>query len=78
MRDLPCFIKVGDDRINIDDISSYGLGTDFDDDTDEEYRYLYIQTKTDEEFFQFNEDEVDFDLDTKLAELDSLFLYKNF
>ena len=77
MKDFPRFIKLANDRINVDEIVSYGLGTDWDDD-DEEYRFIYVETKTSDEIFQYieDDDEVDFDLDEKLAELDDLFLIK--
>lgn len=71
MIDLPRFIKIGDERINLNEIVSYGIGTDWDAE-DEEFRYLYIETKTSEDIFQYDEDEIDFDLDEKLAELDRL------
>ncbi len=78
MKDLPRFIKLGNERINIDEIVSYGIATDWDDDEEEEYRYIYIETKTGDELFEYIEgdDEVDFDLDAKLAELDALLLLK--
>ncbi len=76
MKELPRFIKIGDDRINIDEIVSYGLATDWDEDEDEEYRYLYVDTKKDEGLFQYNEDDVDFDLDEKISELDDLLLFR--
>ena len=77
MKDLPRFIKLGNERINIDEIVSYGIASDWDDD-DEEYRFIYVETKTSDDIFQYVEgdDEVDFDLDEKLAELDALFLLK--
>ena len=77
MKDLPRFIKLGNERINIDEIVSYGIASDWDDD-DEEYRFIYVETKTSDDIFQYVEgdDEVDFDLDKKLAELDALFLLK--
>ena len=65
------FIIIGDDRINAEEITSYGLATDEDDD-----RYLYINTKTDEDFWQYYEDDVDFGLEDKLRELDDLFLMR--
>lgn len=73
MENLRRFIKIGNDRINANDIVSYGLDTDWDED-DEEYRFLYVETKTSDEIFQYDEDDVDFDLDEKVAELDDLFL----
>ena len=77
MRDLPRFIKIGMNRINVDEIVSYGIGEDWGDD-DEIVRYLYIETKTSEELFEYpeGEEEVDFDIDEKIAELDDLFLIK--
>ena len=79
MRDFPRFIKIGEDRINIDEIVSYGIGAEWGDgDGDDDIRYLYVETKTSEELFQYEEDdEIDFDIDEKLAELDDLFLIKN-
>ena len=76
MKDLPLFIKIGEDRINVDELVSYGVSVDLDEDDDEEYRYLYVETKTSDDIFQYVEGEVDFDLDTKLAELDALFLLR--
>ena len=71
MKDLPRFIKIGDDRINTDEIVSYGLAADEDDDT-----YLYVETRTSEDVFQYYAENVDFDLETMLAELDDLLLVK--
>lgn len=71
MRDLPQFIKVGEERINIEDIVNYGLAFDEDDE-----RYLYVGTKSSDDVFQYYEDEVDFDLDAKVAEMDALFLIR--
>ena len=73
MENLRRFIKIGNDRINANDIVSYGLDTDLDED-DEEYRFLYVETRMGDEIFQYDEDDVDFDLDEKVAELDDLFL----
>ena len=75
MENLRCFIKIGNDRINANEIISYGLDTDWDED-DEEYRFLYVQTQTSDEIFQYDEDDVDFDLDEKIAELDDIFLIR--
>jgi hypothetical protein len=75
MKDLPRFIQLDETRINVDEIVSYGLATDWNDD-DEEYRYLFVETKTSEEIFRFDEDDADFDLDDKIAELDELFLIR--
>jgi len=76
MKEFPQFIKIGDDRINIDEIVSYGLVTDWDEDAEEEYRYLYVDTKKTEGLFQYNESDADFDLDEKISELDDLFLFR--
>ena len=75
MKDLPRFIKIGDDRINVDEIVSYGISVEFDDD-EEEIRSLYVETKTSEDFFQYDEDDIDFDIDEKISELDNLLLIK--
>lgn len=69
MNSLQKFIRIGDDRINVEEIISYGIGIDEDDD-----RYLYVNTKSDEDTWQFYEEDVDFDLEEKLGELDKLFL----
>ena len=71
MRDFPRFIKLGDDRINVDEIVSYGLAEDEDED-----RYLYIETRTSDGTFQYYEDDADFDLDEKVSELDDLLLVR--
>ena len=73
MKDLPQFVKIAEDRINAEEIVSYGVAIDEDDD-----RYLYIETRTSEELAQYYSDDVEFDLDEKLAELDNLFLVKAF
>ena len=70
MRDFPRFIKISEDRINVEEIVSYGLAVDEDED-----RYIYVETKTSEDLAQYYEDDVDFDIDEKLAELDDLFLF---
>ena len=75
MKDLPRFIKIGDDRINVEEIVSYGISLEFDDD-EEEIRSLYVETKTSEDFFQYDEDDIDFDIDEKISELDNLLLIK--
>ena len=69
MEDLKRFIQFDNDRINAAEIVSYGLGIDEDDD-----RYLYVETKTSTDIFQYYEDDADFDLEEKVAELDRLFL----
>lgn len=84
MRDFPRFIKLGDDRINVDEIVSYGIRYDigeeyFNEDgtpaeDDEESRYLYVETKTSEFVFEYWEGDIDFDIDAKLVELDAMFL----
>lgn len=63
------FIKLGDERINVEEIVSYGIATDEDED-----RYLYITLKTVEDAFTYYEDDVDFDLEDKLSEMDRLLL----
>ena len=69
MKDLPRFIKIGEERINVDEIVSYGLAEDEDED-----RYLYIEARTSDGTFQYYEDDADFDLDEKISELDDLLL----
>ena len=69
MKDFPRFIKIGDERINVDEIVSYGLAEDEDED-----RYLYVETRTSDGTFQYYEDDADFDLDEKVAEIDDLLL----
>ena len=69
MNDLPRFIKIGEERINVDEIVSYGFAVDED-------RYLYVGLKTSDDVLEYYEDDVDFDLDEKIAELDDLFLVK--
>lgn len=71
MANLQRFIKIDDDRINAEEIVSYGLGTDEDDDN-----YLYVETKTSEELFRYYEEEVDFELEEKIAELDEMLLIR--
>ncbi len=71
MNDFQKFIQIGDDRLNAEEITSYGIAVDEDDD-----RYLYINTKTDDDFWQYYEDDVDFDLEDKLDELDKMFLLR--
>lgn len=65
------FIKLGDERINVEDIVSYGIATDEDED-----RYLYVMTKTNEDALSYYEDDVDFDLEDKLKEMDGLLLIR--
>ena len=71
MKDLPRFIKIGEERINVDEIVSYGLAEDEDED-----RYLYVETRTSDGTFQYYEDDADFDLDEKVSELDDLLLVR--
>ena len=73
MENFQRFIKIGDDRINVDEIIRYGLGTDEDDDN-----FLYVETKTSEDIFEYYEGNVDFDLEEKLEELDKMFLLEIF
>ena len=69
MNDLRRFVKVGDYRINAEEIVSYGIAIDEDDE-----RYLFVETKTSDDYFTYYEGDVDFDLDAQLEELDRLFL----
>lgn len=69
MEDFRRFIKLGDDRHNVEEIVSYGLAEDEDGDS-----YLYIETSDDS--YQYYEDDVDFDLEDKLSELDGLLLIR--
>lgn len=71
MNNLQRFIKIGEERINVEEIASYGIAFDEDED-----RYLYVSTKTSEDIFQYYEDDVEFDLDEKIAEMDDLFLIR--
>ena len=71
MKEFPRFIKLGDERINIEEIVSYGLAVDEDED-----RYIYLETKTSEDIFRYYEEDADFELEEKLSELDDLFLIK--
>ena len=69
MENLKRFIKIGEDRIDVADIASYGLGTDEDEDN-----FLYVNVKTGEDSFQYYAEDVDFELEEKLDELDKLLL----
>ena len=69
MNSLQKFIRIGNDRISAEEIISYGIGIDEDDD-----RYLYINTNSDEDIWQYYEEDVEFDIEEKLGELDKLFL----
>ncbi len=71
MGDFRRFIKIGEDRINVEEIVSYGLAVDEDED-----RYIYLETKTSEDIFRYYEEDADFELEEKLSELDDLFLIK--
>ena len=71
MNEMPQFIKIGEERINVNEIVSYGFAVD-----DDEDRYLYVGLKTSDDVLEYYEDDVDFDLDEKIAELDDLFLIK--
>lgn len=71
MENFQRFVRLGDDRINVNEIISYGLKTDEDDDT-----YLYIDTKSDENVFAYYEDDLDVELEEKLGELDGLLLIR--
>ena len=70
MENLQRFIRICDDRINVEEIIRYGLGTDDDDDN-----YLYVETKTSEDYFTYYETD-DLDIDDKLEELDRIFLIR--
>ena len=65
------FIKIGEDRLNAEEIVSYGIRTDEDEDN-----YLYVETKTSEDLFCYYEDDVDSELEDKLEELDDMFLIR--
>ncbi|MBQ4404175.1 MAG: hypothetical protein II857_07160 [Selenomonadaceae bacterium] len=69
MEKFPQFIKIGNDRIKVEEIVNYGFAFDEDDD-----RYLYVETRTGDGALQYYDEEVDFDLEDKVAELDNLFL----
>ena len=69
MENLKRFIKIGEDRVNVEEIVCYGFGID-----EEDERYLYVETKTSDDIYRFYEENEDFDLDEKIAELDALFL----
>lgn len=71
MENLRRFIKIGEDRLNAEEIVSYGIRTDEDEDN-----YLYVETKTSEDLFEYYEDDVDFELEDKLEELDDMFLIR--
>ena len=64
------FMKIGDDRVNVEEIIRYGL--DVDDDND---NFLYLELTT-ENSFEYYEDDVDFELEEKLSELDGIFLFE--
>ena len=75
MRDFPRFIRLGDDRINVDEIVAYGTKffVDEDGEVDEDSECLYVETKTSE--FDFDdEDDLGCSFDEKLVELDAIFL----
>lgn len=74
MRDFPRFIRLGDDRINVDEIVAYGTKffVDEDGEVDEDSECLYVETKTSE--FDFEYDDLGCSLDEKLVELDAIFL----
>ena len=71
MENFKRFIKLGNERINAEEIVSYGIAEDEDDD-----RYLFVETKTSEELFQYYEEDSDFDIDEKIKELDELLLIR--
>ena len=69
MENLKRFIQIGNDRINLCEIVSYGIAADEDDE-----EFLYIETKTSEDTFQYYAEDVDFNPEEKIAELDALLL----
>lgn len=71
MKDLQRFVKIGEERINLEEIVSYGIAVDEDDE-----RYLFVETKTSEDLFQYYEENLDCDLDEKIAALDELLLIR--
>ena len=71
MESFQRFIRLGDERINVEEIVSYGIAEDEDED-----RFLYIETKTSEDLFRYYEESVDFDLEEKLGEMDGLLLIR--
>ena len=76
MRDFPRFIKLAEDRINVDEIVAYGTKfyVDEDGEIDEDSECLYVTTKTNEFDFEYDEDDLGCSLDEKLVELDAMFL----
>ena len=76
MRDFPRFIKLAEDRINVDEIVAYGTKffVDEDGEVDEDSECLYVETKTGEYDFEYDEDDLGCSLDEKLVELDAIFL----
>ena len=66
MRDFPRFIRLGDDRINVDEIVAYGTKffVDEDGEVDEDSECLYVE----------DEDDLGCSFDEKLVELDAIFL----
>ena len=82
MRDFPRFIKLGEDRINVDEIVAYGIkvyvdedGEPYEDDEDgESNECLFVETKTGDFDFEYDENDLGCSLDEKLVELDAMFL----
>ena len=76
MKDLPRFIRIGDDRYNVVEIVRYGISNYVDDDDEEEVvgRCLFVETRTGEDVFEYDEETCDFNIDKKVAELDRIFL----
>ncbi|MBR1804945.1 MAG: hypothetical protein IJ774_01015 [Selenomonadaceae bacterium] len=76
MRDLPRFIRLGDDRINVEEIVAYGTKffVDEDGEIDDDSECLYVETKTSEFDFEYDEDDLGCSFDEKLVELDAIFL----
>ena len=76
MRDFPRFIRLGDDRINVDEIVAYGIKFYLDDDgeVDEDTECFFVETKTSDFDFEYDEDGLGCSFDEKLVELDAIFL----
>ena len=71
METLRRFIKIDAERINVEEIVSYGIAVD-----EDEEKFLYVETKTSEDVFRYYADEADFDIEEKLGELDDLLLIR--
>lgn len=71
MENFQRFITIGDDRINVAEIVSYGVAVDEDEDS-----YIYVNTSDGNDFSYYDDEDNDFDVEDKLAELDSLLLIR--